>query len=448
MNIIKHKRYTILPVVLGVVLSGALAIHSFIHPHPTLATGDAAFSLSPASGDYNVGNSINLVVYETSQSGDNANATQVNLTYSGNLTFNSTSINGPFTLCAQNSHTATTVNLACASSTTESTGQPVVIATISFSVNATGSGLVALASGSDIDSTSGSSVWNGNYPSVDYTLSTPPPPAATGAGSTSGSGSGSNSGGTATSKPSSAAKTTTPVVTPTTTSTSPAATTPAAPTTSRTNVVSLGSLAITIYSSSGQKLVNAKVVMDNSITVYTNSSGIAYFSGVKEGSHELTITANGQKPYTTNVTLSPGQNKLVNFKLSKASSSNGLIVAIIILLVLLVGGGIYPMMQYIKRRRQPKLPEENRPTYPHITPPPTNTISPLPVIAPTTPTPQPMPSQPTATPSAVDSTLPNGNVIRPNTTDQAISPRPIQNPMPESRTIHPLNETSTNKTHL
>src|SRR5665213_1162383 len=45
------------------------------------ATGDAYFSLSPSSGSYTVGDNLVLTVSETSTSGDNTNAVQVNLSY-------------------------------------------------------------------------------------------------------------------------------------------------------------------------------------------------------------------------------------------------------------------------------------------------------------------------------------------------------------------------------
>src|ERR1700689_844401 len=64
------------------------------------ATGDAYFSLSPASGSYTVGNTIVLSVSETSTSGDNTNAAQVNLSYpTALLQYQSITLNGPFALC-------------------------------------------------------------------------------------------------------------------------------------------------------------------------------------------------------------------------------------------------------------------------------------------------------------------------------------------------------------
>src|SRR5208283_2926601 len=67
-----------------------------------LAVGDASFALSPNSGSYTIGSTITVQITETSSSADDVNGVQANLSYPTSLLqYDSSSINGPFTLCAQ-----------------------------------------------------------------------------------------------------------------------------------------------------------------------------------------------------------------------------------------------------------------------------------------------------------------------------------------------------------
>src|ERR1019366_3839873 len=147
-------------------------------------------------------------VSETSTSGDSTNAAQVNLSYPTSLLqYQSISLSGPFTLCGQETGGSGSVNIGCASTTVVSGTQS--IAQITFSVIASGSAPVVMSAGSGstltniVNSTSGSSVWNGVLPSTSFTLSQPvttPTPAKTPSSSppstTKSSGSSSSSSGT------------------------------------------------------------------------------------------------------------------------------------------------------------------------------------------------------------------------------------------------------------
>lgn len=301
------RRARILIMLAGLVVAGTgLAIFKYAS-----ASGDATFAIAPASGTYSNGATINVALSENSSAGDNTNAVQVNLTFPASLSWQSTTLTGPFTLCAQNSHTATTVSLACASTTAVSGSQ--AIATVSFRVVGTGSATVAYASGSDIDNTSGSSVFSGGLPSATYTL--PAGPASTPTPTPAPPKSGGTTSKTPTPTPS---HTPTPSATPSATHTpAPAAGTQSSPSSTPPVTATKGSLSVTVSDSQGLRLSGATVKLDAQ-TAITNASGLANFAGVYTGDHKLTITASGQQTFTTDVTVGGGENKIVSYKLTKA----------------------------------------------------------------------------------------------------------------------------------
>ncbi len=180
------NKYTLQKIIRqGIVFSFTVILLSLFLPQTTFAAGDAFFSFSPATGTYNVGDTIQFAISETSTIGDNVQAVESDLTYDPTiLQYQSTSLTGPFTICADNSGGGGTVSLACASSATVSGIQSV--ATVSFTVLATGTGTITLDGTSDIDNNLGTSVWDTTLPSASYTLSN---------SSSSSSGGGGSSGG-------------------------------------------------------------------------------------------------------------------------------------------------------------------------------------------------------------------------------------------------------------
>ena len=99
---------------------------------------------------------------------------------------------------------------------------------------------------------------------------------------------------------------TTTLTSPATTSTSTPTTTPSTTTPAATTpnvATSTADLSITVTNSAGQKLVNAKVVLDNSQTGYTNNQGIVSFSNIAGGNHSITITQPNNKPLQQKITL-------------------------------------------------------------------------------------------------------------------------------------------------
>ncbi|HEY2004362.1 MAG TPA: carboxypeptidase-like regulatory domain-containing protein [Candidatus Saccharimonadia bacterium] len=353
------------------------------------ASGDATFGLSPSSGSFGSGATINLAISETSSAGDNTNAVQVNLSFPASLQWQSSTLTGPFTLCAQNAHTATTVSLACASGTAQSGTQ--AIATISFVVVGTGSATVAMTSGSDIDNTSGSSVFSGTLPSANYTLPAPATPSPT---PTS----------TATPKPSGAGiKTPTPSPMPSSTATPKASTTPApasgtkpSPTISPSSApgaaASNGSLSVTVTDSVGKRLAGAKAQLDGRNAVTANSSGVVNFAGVTPGDHTVIVTASGQQRYEATVTIASGENKLVTYKLTKALPISWPVIAIALLAVVAVIGALAWNRNLWRRSSGPRTNLDNIPVSPNPLPPapapagrPTGSMAINPVAPPSTP---------------------------------------------------------------
>lgn len=309
------------------------------------AAGDAYFTLSPTTGSYSVGNNIVVSVSETSTSGDNTNAVQANLSYPTSLLqYQGISLDGPFTLCGQETGGGGAVNIGCASTTTVSgTSQ---VAQVTFSVLASGTAPVAMTSGSDIDNTSGSSVWNGTLPSASYSLSKP---ATT----------------TPTTTPTTTTPTTTkssvPVTNPTTkpTTSTPATSTPA-PTTARSTPTpeaaapSLASVSVTVVNSKGDAVKGVKVTLDKTHSALTNGNGIANFSGVASGSYTLIASKTGQKSIQSKFVLTPGENKLLRLEFASTGSSIVPIVLGItgIVIVVLVIGSVY-LRIYRRRLNRP-----------------------------------------------------------------------------------------------
>lgn len=294
---------------------------------PVIAAGSASFAMSPSGGSYAVGSTLSVAVSVTSQSSDNVNAVGVQLSFPTSLSWQSTTLTGPFTLCAQNSHTTTTVSLACAATTAQSGTQ--AIATINFTVVSTGSAVVAFTSGSDIANTSGSSVWNGALPSSTYTLTSP----ATTQPATGGS------GNSKTSTPSAASNLT------------PSSSSPTASATSQSNTANnTGSISITVTDQDGKHIAGATVKLDGR-SVKTNQNGVANFAGVASGTHQLTISADGKVPYSTAINLQAGENKFKTLKLANATLTGSKWLAIGAVVVVTVIGLAVTAWYIISRRR-------------------------------------------------------------------------------------------------
>ncbi len=316
---------------LSLVLGGALLVMASLAPKVG-ATGDAYFSLSPTSGNETVNTNFTVQISVTASSADNMNAIQANLSYDPTVQYVSTTLNGPFTICPQNTGGNGVVNIACASPTDESGTQN--IAYVTFNAKTAGAANIKMASQSDIDSDNGSSVFNGNLPATSLTVVNASSSGGTGGGTTGGGtsgGTGSTSGGGSTSsgsqsgsgssssttKSSSSSSTSSSSSSPSTSTTAPAPTATASPT---TTTASLGSLSITIVGANGQKVSGAKVILDGSQVAYSNSNGVVSFPGVSGGHHTITVSKNGSQSVTESLATNSGENKLITFKLTSSTS--------------------------------------------------------------------------------------------------------------------------------
>jgi len=84
--------------------------------------------------------------------------------------------------------------------------------------------------------------------------------------------------------------------------------------------------------------------LNNQQSAVTNASGVASFSGVKSGADTVSVTDPGKKSAQTSFTLTPGQNKLVSFKLASTKAAFNyadLAYLGIVIVILLMAGGIW-----------------------------------------------------------------------------------------------------------
>lgn len=340
-TIVKGKLKIILrPHLIAVLtLLGAMVFGAMTAPH-AFAAGDAYFTLSPSGGSYKVGNSFTVTVYEYSSAGDNTEGVQANLSYNSSLLQWQSNTAGAFSaLCGQNSGGGGSVNFGCAATSTLSGTQPVV--SISFKVLASGTASVNMVSGpgatpTDILNSSEQSVWDGSLKSANFSLSA----SSTSSGSTS----------TKSSTPSSS-KSTTPSLAPAPKPTPNPSPTPTSTTQpgGASNQADNAAITIIVTDTNGQPIKNAKVTLDNKMTMYTDTQGKANFSVESAGSHAVTVTAPGKKTYQTRVTLAANESVPLELQLTSASSS-GLIFGIVgVVGLLLIAGGVF----YFFR---PKLP--------------------------------------------------------------------------------------------
>jgi len=362
-----HKRAVLKRGWAGLVLPVLATLLSFSIAAPAYAASDASFSFSPSSGTYTAGQAVTVTLYATAASADNANAVQANLSFT-NLTNPSVSINSStFALCVPPYNNTSyisgnTIQIPCA--TTSTFSGTVAVATLSFTAGSAGTATsVSVAAGSVIQS-NGVTVSNGTTPSANFTVSAPQTNTGSGGGTGSGSGTGStgtssssksstsSSKSSSTSSGSAATSQTSPTPTPTTTTT-PSTTTTSPPVTTTAVPPSAG-LTITVTDGSGKPISNAKVVVDNQYSEYTNAQGKAGFSGLASGTHTVVITASGKTGSQEKLTLTANNNRQVALKLANSTSPLLVVVYALAGLIVLSGAGF----GYTKlSNRVPKLPQ-------------------------------------------------------------------------------------------
>ena len=189
-KLINKNLSTIIIVLAFAVIGVAVLIVSFAATpqvaNVAVQNATASLSLSPSSGTYNVGTTINVVVNETSS--DGVASVQSDLTYDKNvLEFKSLDAsNTNFDACVKKPVSGGgNVYLACASTNGPQTG-PQKVATVTFQVlAASSSSTVNFASTALVKRADLSVAWAGPAPGANLTLKSS-------TGSSSGSGSGSS----------------------------------------------------------------------------------------------------------------------------------------------------------------------------------------------------------------------------------------------------------------
>jgi outer membrane biosynthesis protein TonB len=334
---------------------------SFTHSAQA-AGGDASFILSPSSGSYTVGKSFTVNVYETSQASDNVEGVQANLSYNAtDLQCTSVSESGtPFAYLGQSTCGSGSIQVGEASASVVSGQQ--LVATINFTALTASSPSLNITSGSDIQNSSSTSVWNGVDSSASYSLVAPVVTMPTSP--------------TTPTTPTTPTKTTTPTTTPTkkstpvTTSTTPVTipattttpttttTTPVEPATTETptttsgseNIPGVASLTIVVTDAHGKPVANAKVVVDNQYREITKSQGKAGFGDLNDGTYTVIVSAAGKKSYSQKVVLSGVNSKTVAAKLSGTFPVKAVILVVVIFAVL--GALELGFMRYTAEKRK------------------------------------------------------------------------------------------------
>jgi hypothetical protein len=164
------KSYKVVPVICALLIGGLMA-HLI---GATQAAPNNSIYLSPASGSYQIGDTVTLSVRENSGA-TNVNAVEADLSYTAaQLQYLSTDFTGTsFELAATSSGGSGSVTIARATSNNTLAGDH-LIAAVSFKVLASGSSAISFKSSSALAGTSDSKSTNATTQGATLTLTTPP----------------------------------------------------------------------------------------------------------------------------------------------------------------------------------------------------------------------------------------------------------------------------------
>lgn len=308
-------------------------IVTLFHQPKANAAGTASFSISPSSGAYSVGSTINATVSEDSGS-TAVNSVEADINYDASkLKVLNISLGTAFPTCiVAPSASGGLISIPCGNTANKSTGSQ-QIATISFQVLvSSGSTSLTFANSSDIIDPGDQAnnvplqhVWNSNTAGATYTFkaattSTPSTPPASGSSSlttSSGHTSTQTSGGGST-KPSVSA---TPSA-----SASSSAPTLTTPDTGKSLKPNTYLVSVIVKDTHGKPIEGATVKLEDGQTTQTSKSGSADFFSVSAGSHTATVTYKSktvQQEFTVDsAAQTPNQSLTsVNVKLSASHSA-------------------------------------------------------------------------------------------------------------------------------
>jgi hypothetical protein len=151
------------------------------------AAGTASLTLTPSSGSFTVGNTVNVAIYEDSGS-DSVNAVQADFTYpSSLLSFTGATNSSAFTTEAQSTGSGGVVKIArgtCASCGSVTGSQ--LVATVHFTATAAGTASLSFAGSSEVDRSTDNGSESLSYNNASYSLVAAPvtPPPSGGGGTT------------------------------------------------------------------------------------------------------------------------------------------------------------------------------------------------------------------------------------------------------------------------
>ncbi len=335
------------------------------------AAGSAQLSLSPASGSYEINNTLKVTINSTST--DAINAVQADLNYDASkleLLSIDKSISD-FTLACYVSGGSGSVKVGCADSATL-TGTKIV-ASVSFKVLAgSGTTSITFAPGNALVRPSDAqNVWNGNTSAGTYTLTSPPPPATT---------------TTTTTTTTTPAPTQTPKPTPKSPQPSSPSPTPSEPDTTVPAATEIPGylVAVKIIDKDGKPIIGKTVYLGSQLAV-SDDSGVASFVNVKPGSYKITEDKDGKGKVLGDVTVNDtpsDPNGVQQFEIKPPAKSKilvyvipaGIFIGLIILL--LVSRSAFEKFRSKRRefkKHFPNQPKNNSGTTPTESP--TGTIS-------------------------------------------------------------------------
>ena len=313
------------------------------------ASGTDYFSISPATANYQVGNTINIAISVTAN--DTINAINAQLSYSSSdLRYNSDTLTGPFTLCGNNSGSNGSINIGCAVSGNGVTGYE-AIANLNFTVLAQSTAEVKFVSGSAIVDVNQNNTFNGIYPLSTLSLSNPPaaPPQPI---STGGSGN--------VAPPVSSGNSSTTRYTPPPTSASPTKlisapsnpTSPGSLTTPNDKSNLINSLTITLLSSQNVPLSGIPVIITGSIKAqFTNSKGQVLFKSISPGMQTIHYKYNGNIYTIKHLFANNSSSQVYSIKVHNTAFNINQAVYIIVtvgILLALIGAIIYWYFRHFK----------------------------------------------------------------------------------------------------
>ncbi len=330
LTLTKLGRLTSRPLAFAGLILTSTAIVLSVLALPVQAAGSTTLYLSPASSTVNVGSNLAVTIWENSGS-TAVNAVEANLSYPSNLQYASTDFStSAFEIAASSTGGSGTVDIARGTVNLTLTGAQIV-GIVNFNVLASGSASISFLSSSAVAATSNSANTVGTMTGGTYTLQTPPatPPVTTTPSKST------TTTTTTTTKPATTTTTTKPATT-----TTPSSTTTTAPTTTPVVSPTTYLVAVDVLNAQGKPEAGVTVTLAG-ITAVSDATGIASFTAVPAGYHQITIKQGStiqKETIEVSSAKSPTAVQQFNYKLASATTVP-VVVWLIVGLLIIVGLG-------------------------------------------------------------------------------------------------------------